>query len=98
MFVVRPEVEILEHVNTVLKSDNQKDRDVHILFIPRRTYECDKYMFKNIYVHSDIIDKEKVAHINMDLIQLETDLVSLELPQNFAHFMLKDDDTYKVYV
>jgi len=22
----------------------------------------------------------------------------LELPDNFAHFMLRDDDTYKVYV
>ena len=34
----------------------------------------------------------------MDLIPLEEDILSLELPNNFAHHMLQDDDTYKVYV
>jgi len=34
----------------------------------------------------------------MDLIPLEDYLLSLELPNNFAHHMLQDDDTYKVYV
>ena len=29
---------------------------------------------------------------------LEDDLLSLELPDNFAHYMLQDDDTYKIYV
>jgi len=36
--------------------------------------------------------------VALDLVQLEHDLLSLELPDNFAHFMLRDDDTYKVYV
>jgi hypothetical protein len=34
----------------------------------------------------------------MDLIPLEEDLLSLELTDNFAHYMLGDDDSYKVYV
>lgn len=34
----------------------------------------------------------------MDLIPLEDDLLSLELNDNFAHYMLQDDDSYKVYV
>lgn len=34
----------------------------------------------------------------MDLIPLEEDMLSLELPDNFKHHMLQDDDTYKVYV
>ena len=29
---------------------------------------------------------------------LEEDLLSLELPDDFRHFMLADDDTYQVYV
>jgi len=29
---------------------------------------------------------------------LEDDLQSLELPDDFRHFMLDDDDTYQVYV
>ena len=34
----------------------------------------------------------------MDLIPLEEDLLSLELQDNFAHYMLADDDSYKVYI
>ena len=29
---------------------------------------------------------------------LEDDLLSLELPHDFRHFLLADDDTYQVYV
>lgn len=34
----------------------------------------------------------------MDLLVLDEDLLSLELPDNFMHFMLQDDDAYKVQV
>jgi hypothetical protein len=34
----------------------------------------------------------------MDLIPLEEDLLSLEMAGNFGHYMLGDDDNYKVYV
>jgi len=34
----------------------------------------------------------------MDLIPLEEDLLSLELADNFSHYMLGDDDNYKVLV
>lgn len=34
----------------------------------------------------------------MDLVPLEEDLLSLELADNFAHYMLEDDDSYKVYI
>ena len=34
----------------------------------------------------------------MDLIPLEEDVLSLELTDNFAHYMLGDDDSYKIYI
>jgi hypothetical protein len=34
----------------------------------------------------------------MDLIPLEEDVLSLELADNFSHYMLQDDDSYKIYV
>lgn len=34
----------------------------------------------------------------MDLVPLEEDILSLELADNFAHYMLEDDDSYKVYI
>ena len=33
----------------------------------------------------------------MYMVPLEDDLFSLELPDNFMHHMLKDDDDHKVY-
>jgi len=34
----------------------------------------------------------------MDLVPLEDDLLSLELPNSFAHYCLGDDDSYKIYI
>lgn len=41
---------------------------------------------------------DRVFYVALDLISIEHDLMSLELPENFAHHLLRDDDTYKVYV
>ena len=64
----------------------------HMLFIPRRTIECDELLEKH-----GLLD-DKIHFLNFDLLQLEDDLLSLELPSSFANFMLNDDDTYKVYI
>ena len=45
-----------------------------------------------------MFEEEKVTQMQMDLIPLDEDLLSLELPTDFANHMLQDDDTYKVYV
>jgi hypothetical protein len=55
--------------------------------------ECDDFLYSNNLFYED-----KISQINMDLVPLEDDLLSLEQPDNFAHHMLQDDDIYKVYV
>lgn len=42
--------------------------------------------------------EDRINQIAMDLIPLEEDLLSLELADNFAHYMLGDDDSYKIFV
>ena len=42
--------------------------------------------------------EERISQIALDLIPLEEDVLSLELTDNFAHYMLGDDDSYKIYV
>lgn len=60
--------------------------------MPRRTIECDERLQEfNLY------NEDKISQIKMDLIPLEDDMLSLELNGNFAHHLLQDDDTYKVY-
>jgi len=39
-----------------------------------------------------------VSSLQLDLFLLEEDLLSNELPDNFLHYMLGDDDAYKVTV
>ena len=39
-----------------------------------------------------------ISNLSLDLLQLDDDLLSMELPNNFANHLLQDDDTYKVYV
>ena len=41
---------------------------------------------------------DRIQHFALDFLMLEDDLMSLELPNDFRHFMLADDDTYQVYV
>jgi len=53
------------------------------LFVPRRTIECDELLNEN-----GLFQEEKLSQINMDLVPLEDDVLSLELPGNFAHHML----------
>lgn len=42
--------------------------------------------------------EDKIHHFALDLLQLDEDLLSLELPRSFANHLLDDDDSYKVYV
>lgn len=68
------------------------DREMFILFVPRRTIECDEMLTEH-----KMFNEANISQINMDLVPLDDDLLSLEQPDNFLHHMLQDDDTYKVY-
>ena len=45
-----------------------------------------------------LLDQERVSQILIDLVPLSDDLLSLEQPENFKHYLTQDDDNYKVYV
>ncbi len=45
-----------------------------------------------------LYDEDRIRQITIDLIPLEEDLLSLEMNDNFSHYLLGDDDSYKVYV
>lgn len=65
----------------------------YICFFPRRTIECDELLEIN-----GLLDEDKMHHFALDLLQLDEDLLSMELPRSFANHVLDDDDSYKVYV
>ena len=97
IFILRPEPEA---VSQVLYQWNQMngpttDREFYVLFVPRRTIECDEMLIESGMFSE--VNKSNIAEINMDLVPLDEDLLSLEEPNNFKHHLLEDDDTYKVY-
>ena len=51
--------------------------------MPRRTIECDELLLQEEFEFED-----KVSQINMDLIPLEDDILSMEMPDAFLHHML----------
>ena len=68
----------------------------HVLFVPRRTIECDEIL-NDSGLFQDAT-KTSITSIGLDLVALDSDLLSLEEPDNFMHHLLEDDDDYRVYV
>lgn len=74
-------------------------KDAHILFVPRRTIECDELLVERKHEIENRIGQAwnidgRIQHFALDFLMLEDDLMSLELPDDFRHFLLADDDTY----
>ena len=65
------------------KHDKFGNIEAHIVFVPRRTIECDELLTKNRMLQID-----KIHTLAIDLLPLEDDLLSLELEDNFARHLL----------
>ena len=105
VYIIRPELDSVQAVINQLMQQNPADVEAaHILFVPRRTIECDELILENKEKIERYIKprkwlvEDRIQNFAVDLVMLEEDLLSLELPDDFRHFMLADDDTYQVYV
>jgi hypothetical protein len=76
-----------------LQQDAGKKYENYMVFIPRRTIDCDELLEAN-----DLLNESRIQHFSLDLLQLEEDLLTMELPRSFANHLLDDDDSYKIYV
>lgn len=89
---MRPE---LDSVQTMINQIRLQPQDIvsYIVFLPRRTIECDELLEMN-----GLLIEDRIHHFALDLLQLDEDLLSMELPRSFANLLLDDDDTQKIYV
>lgn len=83
VFIIKPTIEAVDMIANQVANWKNSGHDIHILFVPRRTIECDEKL-----VQYDLFSEDKISQINMDLIPLEDDLLSLELNGNFANHLL----------
>ena len=54
IFVLRPEIDAVNKL--IFQKDNFKnlqDKEIYILFVPRRTIECDELLNQNKLFHED---------------------------------------------
>ena len=77
IFVVRPEPATIRQVLYQWRQMNGPalDREIYMLFVPRRTIECDEMLFQEGMFSEGT---QNISQINMDLIPLDDDLLSLE--------------------
>ena len=90
--MLRPE---LDSVQTMINQIRLQPPEIvnYIVFLPRRTIECDELLEIN-----GLLIEDRIHHFALDLLQLDEDLLSMELPRSFANCLLDDDDTQKIYV
>ena len=94
--VLRPELEDLKRIIKKIKYWKEEEgcgSDFSFIFVPRRTFQCDQLL-----EDEGLFDENRVTSFKMFMIPLEDDIFSLELPNNFAHHLMGDDDEYLVYV
>lgn len=90
---MRPDLTSLEMAMKQRTLQGNKGPESFFIFVPRRTIECDELLDR-----MNLNSSDRVFYVALDLVSIEADLMSLELPNNFANHVLRDDDTYKVYV
>lgn len=66
-----------------MRLQGDQGQDAQILFIPNRTIECEELLQEN-----GLYFEDRIKSIWLDLLLLDDDLLSLEMPDNFGHFML----------
>ncbi|XP_063433464.1 vacuolar protein sorting-associated protein 33B-like [Mytilus trossulus] len=91
VYLVRPQMTtmkvIADHVNSD-RSSNIK-REYRIIMVPRKLHVCEM-----ILEHEGVMGYITIHELQMDLIPLDRDILSLELPQFFRSFYLDSDHTW----
>ncbi|XP_029426745.1 LOW QUALITY PROTEIN: vacuolar protein sorting-associated protein 33A-like [Rhinatrema bivittatum] len=91
IFFVRPKLELMDIIaENVLCEDRARcPRDLHILFVPRRSLLCEQRL-KDQGVLGSFIYREEYS---LDLIPFDGDLLSMESETSFKECYLENDQT-----
>uniref|UniRef100_A0A671L0A8 Vacuolar protein sorting-associated protein 33A n=1 Tax=Sinocyclocheilus anshuiensis TaxID=1608454 RepID=A0A671L0A8_9TELE len=90
VFFVRPRLELMDIIaENVASEDKLQPRDVHILFVPRRSLLCEQRLKEKGVLNSFTNIDEYI----LDLIPYDGDLLSMESESSFRECYLENDQT-----
>ncbi|PIK61281.1 putative vacuolar protein sorting-associated protein 33B isoform X3 [Apostichopus japonicus] len=91
MYLVRPTVRNAKLIADQMNADKKflKKKRYKVLYVPRRMFACDMIMEEEGVFEDGIYEEFK-----LDLIPLDDDILSLELPGFFKDFFLNGDQTW----
>ncbi|XP_033634105.1 vacuolar protein sorting-associated protein 33B-like isoform X1 [Asterias rubens] len=90
MYLVRPSVDNIRNISNQIKSDkeNFRKKKYKILFVPRKLYVCEM-LLEQEGVYGDV----EMEDFRLDLIALDRDILSLELPSFFRDYFLHGEQS-----
>jgi len=94
VFVVKPEVNLMEKIDKVVKAQERSagggvDKEFHLVYVPRVSSLCQKKL-EELGVYGSIT---YVDEYSMDLLPLDSDVISMEADAAFKECVLLKDKT-----
>ncbi|XP_039258945.2 vacuolar protein sorting-associated protein 33B-like [Styela clava] len=91
VYIVRPEINNMKHIAAHVLSDkrSEKLRKYRVLMVPRRLSICEM-----VLEQEGVIGFLTIEDLHIDLIPVDVDIVSLELPQLLNSFFMDGDQTW----
>ncbi|XP_030382122.1 vacuolar protein sorting-associated protein 33A [Scaptodrosophila lebanonensis] len=92
IYIVRPQVSLMDQVGNHVMKLGQQGRQFHIFFVPRRSCLCEKQLENKGYLSSF----GSVEELSWNFLPLDADVVSMELPHAYRDVTI-DGDTTSLY-
>ncbi|KAH8292912.1 hypothetical protein KR044_008154 [Drosophila immigrans] len=92
VYIVRPQVTLMDHLVAHVKSNSQHGRQFHVLFVPRRSCLCIKQL-----ENKDVIGAfGRLEELAWNFLPLDADVVSMEMLHAYRDVSI-DGDTTALY-
>lgn len=89
VYIVRPQVKLMDQLAAHVRNNNQAGRQFHIFFVPRRSCLCIKHL-ENLDVVNTFMH---FGELTWNFLPLDSDVVSMEMPNAYRDVSIEGDTT-----
>ena len=96
IYICRPTIQMMQYISGHVKKCNEhrEEHRYHLYMCPRATTVCEKILISN----NVMIDFDSIDQINLFLIPLENDLLSMQMDKAFREIVLERDFSIYHYI